>query len=98
MLGMFGMWLNVAPRPIIKSSKIQPPIGKVCNGEHFGGNVAIRLEYLETTALKIRKNATSTMEVIASSHHSLCGGWLRYVLIPSTDIVIPGTPHISAAI
>jgi hypothetical protein len=51
---MFGIWLNVTPRPIIKSSKSQPPIGKVCNGEHFGGSVAIRLEYFETTALKIR--------------------------------------------
>ena len=54
MLGMFGIWLNVTPRPIIKSSKIHPLIGKACNGEHFGGSVAIRLEYFETTALKIR--------------------------------------------
>ena len=73
-LGMFGIWLNVTPRPIIKSSKSQPPIGKVCNGEHFGGRVAIRLEYFATTALKMKKKAATTMDVMISSHHSLCGG------------------------
>lgn len=91
------MNLRVMPRQVMNPINIHPLSGKVCQTEVVSGRAAIRMAYLSTMRLNIKKKPASTPAVMSSSHQRSAVRIVAYARIPLTVIIIPGMPQIAAA-
>ena len=94
---MPGICLSAIPRPIMKTSRIHPRLGNVCQIFTLSGSEAILSQYLFTIRRNIMKNAARIEAVISSSHQRFSDGCILYALIPLIEIIMPGTPQIRPA-
>lgn len=71
---MPGINFKAMPKHIMKTIRIHPLKGNVCQMVVFSGWAEISAEYLSTILLNISLNPTKTNSVISNNHQSLFKG------------------------